>query len=604
MAEAFDPYRKWLGIPLAEQPPHHYRLLGLGLFEDDPDTIEIAADRQMAHLRTFQTGPHSAVSQKLLNECAAARLCLLNRAKKAPYDAELRARLARPPNVARPVPVAMPVPMSPGIAFDFDGLAQDASHQPPRSVKRDENHSRTRIALATALLASSVAAIAAGAYFLSGGKPSTVESAIAGRGRTVGKDDPGGRTRPSLDGGQSARSKQPAAPTISGAKPSVVTKPRVHELKILAARWGKGDQQTEITSRVRELVADNRLLATARGDFFEGCADPAFGTLKNVVIRYSLGGDVLTTEVADSGLIDLDGRGLSSRPAPPGRLELVEARYVVGVKSIDCLPRIERYLHQDRLAVRVSLAAGADLAPNYRKALVVRYRGADGEHVAHAWDGESLVLFAAGPAAAGEPIDSKSRAAVASGAPGEPIDLFQHFDVRIDSVAGEWELSAEGLHTPLMENARLQIPWRPPDDYELRVVAARKSPGGALFVGLVVAGRQTALALDGWGGVSGMQVLDGNPAPWNETALKRPWFTDDKPRTIVCTVHRDGVRATCDGETVVDWHGDPQRLGREERMEVPDELGLFLSDWNGSFVISKLELTPLAPEQSAARSKE
>jgi hypothetical protein len=94
MPEVFDPYRKWLGIPLAEQPPHHYRLLGIGLFEDDADTIAIAADRQMAHVRTFQTGPNSALSQKLLNELAAARLALLDPKKKAAYDKDLRATLA------------------------------------------------------------------------------------------------------------------------------------------------------------------------------------------------------------------------------------------------------------------------------------------------------------------------------------------------------------------------------------------------------------------------------------------------------------------------------------------------------------------------------
>jgi hypothetical protein len=25
----FDPYRKWLGIPPKDQPPHYYRLLGI-----------------------------------------------------------------------------------------------------------------------------------------------------------------------------------------------------------------------------------------------------------------------------------------------------------------------------------------------------------------------------------------------------------------------------------------------------------------------------------------------------------------------------------------------------------------------------------------------
>src|SRR5215469_4355 len=93
MPEGFDPYRKWLGIPPAEQPPNHYRLLAIGLFEDDPDVIESAADQRMSHLRTFQAGAHSALSQKLLNEVAAAKVCLLSADPKAAYDAELRRRL-------------------------------------------------------------------------------------------------------------------------------------------------------------------------------------------------------------------------------------------------------------------------------------------------------------------------------------------------------------------------------------------------------------------------------------------------------------------------------------------------------------------------------
>jgi hypothetical protein len=89
--EHFDPYRKWLGIPPEEQPPHHYRLLGIALFEDDPDVISNAADRQMAHVRTFQTGKRAALSQALLNELSAANVCLLNPQTKQQYDAQLLA---------------------------------------------------------------------------------------------------------------------------------------------------------------------------------------------------------------------------------------------------------------------------------------------------------------------------------------------------------------------------------------------------------------------------------------------------------------------------------------------------------------------------------
>src|SRR5690348_8248649 len=94
MPEAFNPYRKWLGIPVEEQPPNHYRLLAIGIFEDDPDVIENAADRQMAHVRTFQTGPHSVDSQRILNELSAAKLCLLNASMRAAYNARLQGQLS------------------------------------------------------------------------------------------------------------------------------------------------------------------------------------------------------------------------------------------------------------------------------------------------------------------------------------------------------------------------------------------------------------------------------------------------------------------------------------------------------------------------------
>ena len=90
MAEEFDPYHRWLGIPPKDQPANHYRLLGLGLFEEDPEVIRDAAERQMGHVRLYALGKHSDLSQRVLNELGAARACLLDRAKKAEYDGRLR----------------------------------------------------------------------------------------------------------------------------------------------------------------------------------------------------------------------------------------------------------------------------------------------------------------------------------------------------------------------------------------------------------------------------------------------------------------------------------------------------------------------------------
>src|SRR5690349_1107907 len=98
----FDPYHKWLGIPPNEQPPNHYRLLGIALFECDPDVIDAAADQRMSYLRQFVGGPYLEQSQRLLNEISSARLCLHSRKDRNAYDAQLKSQLNASEAGARP----------------------------------------------------------------------------------------------------------------------------------------------------------------------------------------------------------------------------------------------------------------------------------------------------------------------------------------------------------------------------------------------------------------------------------------------------------------------------------------------------------------------
>jgi hypothetical protein len=129
MQEEFDPYRKWLGIPAAELPPSHYRLLGLVDFESDPDVIGNAADRCMAHVRTFQSGARAELSQRILNELAQAGNCLLDPQRRQAYDLALRQqRMATTPTAVR---VATPVnPMAPVSIASPLGLPQAAPAMP------------------------------------------------------------------------------------------------------------------------------------------------------------------------------------------------------------------------------------------------------------------------------------------------------------------------------------------------------------------------------------------------------------------------------------------------------------------------------------------
>ena len=132
MSSDFDPYYKWLGIPPKNQPPHHYRLLGIECFEPDLEVIDAAANRVMSYLQNMSVGDQAEASQQLLNEIAAARLCLLDSERKASYDESLRGKSSSPkrkPPVRREQLPDSVAPATPSLAVS---VTTTESPTPPR----------------------------------------------------------------------------------------------------------------------------------------------------------------------------------------------------------------------------------------------------------------------------------------------------------------------------------------------------------------------------------------------------------------------------------------------------------------------------------------
>ena len=136
MADKFDPYHKWLGIPPRDQPPHHYRLLSIDLFESDPEVIDAAARRLAVYVKSCASGPHQAEAKKLLTEIVQARHCLLDPQLRAAYDQ----RLTAPPPGAPPIEMAPAIetapargPAKPAAPTKSTAAAGDAT-APARSV--------------------------------------------------------------------------------------------------------------------------------------------------------------------------------------------------------------------------------------------------------------------------------------------------------------------------------------------------------------------------------------------------------------------------------------------------------------------------------------
>jgi hypothetical protein len=139
MAEEFNPYHRWLRIPLAEMPLDYYRLLGLARFESDAAVIEQAAQQRTDSLKEHVAGPQAELATRVLGEITAARTCLLTSERKSIYDAKLRAKLAtakKPMPVAKPLPAAAPTTMPataavPGSLRTTEATPQVEVNNPP-----------------------------------------------------------------------------------------------------------------------------------------------------------------------------------------------------------------------------------------------------------------------------------------------------------------------------------------------------------------------------------------------------------------------------------------------------------------------------------------
>lgn len=189
--------------------------------------------------------------------------------------------------------------------------------------------------------------------------------------------------------------------------------------------------------------------------------------------------------------------------------------------------------------------------------------------------------------------------------PGGTVDLLRIINPNQDSVNGEWILEGQKLVSNSLDPAaRLQIPYQPPEEYDLTVVCERREGGDAFGVGLANPSFQSVMIFDGYsnvGGAAGFEVLDGRLADANDSTRKGLLFTNLKASTIVCSVRKTGIKVTVDGRTIVDWKGDLGRLTLRADYAVPNRRSLMLATWSSKYAISKLQLTAVTGQGKFVR---
>lgn len=116
-----DVYHKLLGISPKEQPPTHYRLLGIEPFETDREVIANAARARCQFVRSVSlTMPE--LTEPVLDAIMAAKRCLLDPVERATYDRELQAKQT-PVKAPDRSPAELPAGSRPAIPLGNDSEA-------------------------------------------------------------------------------------------------------------------------------------------------------------------------------------------------------------------------------------------------------------------------------------------------------------------------------------------------------------------------------------------------------------------------------------------------------------------------------------------------
>lgn len=183
--------------------------------------------------------------------------------------------------------------------------------------------------------------------------------------------------------------------------------------------------------------------------------------------------------------------------------------------------------------------------------------------------------------------------------PKDAIDLLELVDVTKDKVSGDWQREGTHLLSPKQYGARIELPYQPPDEYELTVVAEPLDEPNGLLMGHCSGGRRfvTLVSYSAGDGApaNAVENIDGKNVG-NATTVRQEVLLKGRPSQIVCTVRKDSLTVTCDGHELIRWQGDPKRLSLSEYWKTPTDTALFLGAYDCRYRFSRVTLTPLNGE--------
>jgi serine/threonine protein kinase len=182
----------------------------------------------------------------------------------------------------------------------------------------------------------------------------------------------------------------------------------------------------------------------------------------------------------------------------------------------------------------------------------------------------------------------------------DAVDVLSLVDVSADVVSGKWAREADALVSKGGKPARVQVPYHPPDEYDVRVVFSRHSANFVVNL-ILTRGTEPFTLVMQRDGIFGFEKVRGEDYYKNasmarfDTALAL-----NKNYTVVVEVRKSGLKVLCNEQPLsrLDSYAD---LTMNRDWKLPDPAALGLGTWDGGAAIHKLEIREVTGKGRKAR---
>ncbi len=170
------------------------------------------------------------------------------------------------------------------------------------------------------------------------------------------------------------------------------------------------------------------------------------------------------------------------------------------------------------------------------------------------------------------------------------IDLLSLISLPQDALSGEWRRVGSELVSTSGVPAKIQIPYEPPREYDVRMVFTCKAGFRQVSHMLTHAGKSFGFIMGAQkGSMMGLEIIAGKDVSKNPTLTMVAMQTGRRYTSIV-QVRSDGIKAFLDSELVAEWKTDYYDMSMVENWALRDDNHLGFGSYKTPTFFHSLEI--------------